>query len=496
MQQSAQLTPNCLPFSILCPRFMTALDERSSPWRSIWISIVMQFMVGIQTSIYYMSMWPYLSLIDSTATVDFLGWVIAACSLGCSIANPLFGYWNQKTMSIKAPVILGMLMMIIGQGIFALLPLLSSYQKYVMLGARLLTGFGAGTLSVLRAYAATASVPKDRLRAVSLGTAGYVLGLSFGPAIQAVFTPIGEYGARVGILVFNMYTVPAYFMVVLSVISCFVIQFLFKEEYAGIISEEDKEGNPYMVIPNFDIVPALICIYLWVVSCMVATNIEVISTPWSVSMYNWKDSDAVLYNGLFQTASCLVSSGMSALIGYTRIGNIEKRKQIIFGITVFLLFHVFNYPWPFYPGPLDYVPEGKNTTEIGGCLRSYTWCKDTVRVPFPIYFTCFVFFFGISFPFTGSPSATLYSQILGPRKQGTMQGLHSFGGSLAQFIAPIITTYLFKVSGYQYVMVIQIFTLGFALLLTLVFYRRLVPLKMKPPQGKAAKYKDGVFYTM
>ncbi|PIO73604.1 hypothetical protein TELCIR_04423 [Teladorsagia circumcincta] len=53
-----------------------------------------------------------------------------------------------------------------------------------MMVARVVTGFGAGTLSVLRAYAATASVPRDRLRAVSLGTAGFVLGLSFGPAIQ------------------------------------------------------------------------------------------------------------------------------------------------------------------------------------------------------------------------------------------------------------------------------------------------------------------------
>ncbi|RCN35826.1 hypothetical protein ANCCAN_18295 [Ancylostoma caninum] len=146
-----------------------------------------------------------------------------------------------------------------------------------------------------------------------------------------------------------------------------------------------------MVIPKFDVIPALICIYLWIVSCMVATNIEV-----------------------------------------------EKRKQIIFGVTVFLLFHVFNYPWPFYPGPLDYVPEGI----------------------------------------------------------GMMQGIHSFGGSISQFVAPILTTYLFKVSGYKYIMVTQICTLGLALLLTVVFYKRLVPLKMKPALGKAAKYKNGVFYTM
>lgn len=45
-------------------------------------------------------------------------------------------------------------------------------------------------------------------------------------------------------------------------------------------------------------------------------------------------------------------------------------------------------------------------------------------------------------------------------------------------------------------MVTQICTLGLALLLMTVFYKRLVPLKMKPALGKAAKYKNGVFYTM
>ncbi|KHJ96798.1 hypothetical protein OESDEN_03233 [Oesophagostomum dentatum] len=221
-------------------------------------------------------------------------------------------------------------------------------------------------------------------------------------------------------------------------------------------------------------------------------------------MYNWKDSDAVLYNGIFQTSSCLVSSCMSFIIGYTRIGKIEKRKQIIFGLSVFLSFHVLNYPWPFYPGPLDYIPiveltfhgMRQNSSEVGGCLPIYDWCANTVRVPFPIYFICFVFFFGIAFPFTGSPSGTLYSEILGPRKQGMMQGLHSFGGSVSQFIAPILTTYLFHHSGYRYVMVVQICTVTFALLLVIIFYKRLVPLQMKPLPGKSAKYKNGVFYTM
>ncbi|KAK6009271.1 hypothetical protein OSTOST_25825 [Ostertagia ostertagi] len=82
------------------------------------------------------------------------------------------------------------------------------------------------------------------------------------------------------------------------------------------------------------------------------------------------------------------------------------------------------------------------------------------------------------------------------RKQGTMQGIYSFGGSIAQCMAPILTTYLFEYSGYKYVIVTQICTLGLAHVLIIAFYHRLVPLKMKPVPGKAAKYKDGVFYAM
>ncbi|VDM83278.1 unnamed protein product [Strongylus vulgaris] len=139
---------------------------------------------------------------------------------------------------------------------------------------------------------------------------------------------------------------------------------------------------------------------------------------------------------------------------------------------------------------------GHNSSEIGGCHPSYDWCAETVRVPLPIYLICFIFFFGTAFPFTGSPSGALYSEILGPRRQGMMQGLHSFGGSISQFIAPIVITYLFHHSGYKYVMVVQICTIGLALLLVIAFYKRLVPLRMKPPMGKYLFHHTGYKYVM
>lgn len=49
-----------------CFSYASETDEKSSPWRSIWISIALQAMVGIQISIYFMSMWPYLSSVNNT----------------------------------------------------------------------------------------------------------------------------------------------------------------------------------------------------------------------------------------------------------------------------------------------------------------------------------------------------------------------------------------------------------------------------------------------
>lgn len=98
-------------------------------------------------------------------------------------ANPIYGYWNQKTMSVKWPVITGFLIAAVGQLWYALLGFFGNV-KWFMLCARFLTGLGVGNIAALRVYAAMASTPKDRMRAISFGTGGFVLGFSFGPVIS------------------------------------------------------------------------------------------------------------------------------------------------------------------------------------------------------------------------------------------------------------------------------------------------------------------------
>lgn len=86
-------------------------------------------------------------------------------------------------MSVKWPAITGFLIAAVGQVWYGLLTVATNV-KWLMLFARFFTGLGVGNIAALRVYAATASTPKDRMRAISFGTGGFVLGISFGPVIS------------------------------------------------------------------------------------------------------------------------------------------------------------------------------------------------------------------------------------------------------------------------------------------------------------------------
>ncbi|KAK0414256.1 hypothetical protein QR680_007231 [Steinernema hermaphroditum] len=481
--------------------FTKELDSRKSPWLSLWLSNFVQFLCGIQFSIYFTSMWPYLSGLDESATLDFLGWVVAAYSVGQTIASPVLGWWNQKTLSTKHPTAFGLLASAAGNLVYALLPSFHSNIRYIMIAARFVTGFGSGNLGVLRAYTSTASTAADRNKAISMGIAGFVLGLSVGPAIQSVFTPVGKQGFHIGPVIFNMYTIPAYIMVIISLFAIGLLYTVFSENYAGILSKEDRSSDPFTVLPKFDPIAAGICIYLWFMQNSVSTNIEVMASPLTIVMYSWTDAQAVLYNGLIQTVCCLISVAFYWVLGYTRIGKIDKRKLIFFGIFMFSIYHVINMPYPFYSGPLKYIPHDTNSTvqdtsKHGGCYDRYTWCSYYVKVPMWLYIASATICFGIAFPFVATPTGTLYSEVLGPRNQGMMQGLFAFFGSVSRCISPLLSTIVFEKTGYLWPTSGQLALLLIGMALILVFRNRLVPLTIVPKTGVATRYKKGIFYRL
>jgi MFS transporter, ceroid-lipofuscinosis neuronal protein 7 len=81
---------------------------------------------------------------------------------------------------------------------------------------------------------------------------------------------------------------------------------------------------------------------------------------------------------------------------------------------------------------------GSSKEEQVGCDRQrFSWC-DSVRPLSPIYFyICFILFIGIAFPNINVTLNTLFSQIIGPRRQGTHQGFLQMSGGMARMAGPV-----------------------------------------------------------
>uniref|UniRef100_A0A0N5C5K7 MFS domain-containing protein n=1 Tax=Strongyloides papillosus TaxID=174720 RepID=A0A0N5C5K7_STREA len=362
-------------------------------WYSIILAYVMMYFCGIHISVYFTSMWPYLSTLNPDVNIDVLGWIVAAFSIGQTIGSPVFGFWSQKTSSTRHVVCCGIFFTIIGNLIYATLPNFSSNCVVEwMVVSRLIVGFGSGCLGTLRAYVATSCLPNDRRRVVALGIASFVLGLSSGPAVQAVFTPFGDYTGKFFLgFTINMYTAPPLAMIILSIAAIIFFHFSFVETYVGIMKKVDLNDDEVAIkIPKYDKIAVCVCIYLWFAQQSVSTNIEVIAAPLTISMYSWNDEEAILKNGLFFSLACLLSVTNYLIQAFTFVGKIDKRKLIVFGLSSFIIFHIINYPYPFYGGHLDPIKLAPNSTVedtsySGGCSSKYDWCSTMPRVPLILY---------------------------------------------------------------------------------------------------------------
>ncbi|CAA92626.2 MFS domain-containing protein [Caenorhabditis elegans] len=470
------------------------LLDRKTPWKSVYVVSFLLLLTGLQMSIYFTSTWQYLSENDETATVDFFGAILALQALASALTNPLFGYWNQVSSSTRKPIFCACGISAIGNVLYAFAYLAPPFVKWVMLFARFMTGFSPGALGVLRSFIGTASTQEDRMKAVSITNAGFTAGFFLGPTIQICFIPLGKDGFIFGSFVLNMYTSAAVFMSIASIFSILLTYFYLEENYVGIISKEDKTSDPYFVLPKFDRLPVLLLFYMWWLMCGVVC-VESMAAPVTIAMFNWSREDAVLYNGIIQTISCIFTFIVNFSLASTRLKTIDNRLLLLCGLIFFEVFFIFHMPLPFYPGPLD-RPDTMNstTTLIGRC--DFDWCDDTPRVPLPLYLFISSIVIGLGFPLISSTSSSLLSQIIGPRKQGTVQGFFAFTGSFSQFVVSLFSTRLFELSGYKWIMMYHWCIVTVAVFSVILLWRRLVPLKITPTNGEATRYKLGTFYRM
>ncbi|KAI6236503.1 hypothetical protein M3Y95_00164600 [Aphelenchoides besseyi] len=476
-------------------RIVNNKEERTD-WRSIYVATGLSFVGAVQFSLYFSSLWPYLKITDPGITEGFFGVTVALYSMGQVLSAPAFGLWSNRIRQVRQPLNVGLCLMMIGNGVYILMePITFIKNRYILLVSRFLLGMGSGNVALLRTYASTASLESDRSRAIAFVTCGQAVGQVAGPAFQFIFTHFTYPGnGLLGLIHFNLYTLPAYFAILMNVVAIFALHRLFDEKYVGIIEEDEHQtdeaaesqrpSTPTILIP-YDLLAVLICYATRFVDMFARSTLETLGSPFAMMMFGFTEQQAVRYVAFAQgTVGALT---LSVYLLYI-FGNVEKyvhyRIGTILSLALMILFHLITYAWPFLPHYVDKFTENvvsknaSSTMAVGCNATKFEWCNDLTSVNVYVYFTSYILCIGIGFPLLTITLTSLFSKILGPRRQGAQQGIFQSSSALARIVGPLIVTQTYSHSGPRPVWLIEIGVISFVLASWGVCYTRMVPLKM------------------
>lgn len=155
-------------------------------------------------------------------------------------------------------------------------------------------------------------------------------------------------------------------------------------------------------------------------------------------------------------------------------------RSICFGSVIAMIaFCLLTYSWPFIPGQVEF--SDNSTDSDAGCnVTRHSWCKHLSPVNPYLYYAVYILIVGIAFPALNVAIITLYSQILGPRRQGTLQGIFQISGGTARMLGPFVLGNLYAHFGPRMTWNVEIGVLGITVTVWVIFYRKMVPLQMDP----------------
>ncbi|XP_033615804.1 major facilitator superfamily domain-containing protein 8 isoform X6 [Fukomys damarensis] len=428
-------------------------ENYKSRWRSIRILYLTMFLSSVGFSIVIMSIWPYLQKIDQSADASFLGWVIASFSLGQMVASPIFGLWSNYRPR-KEPLIISIFISVAANCLYAYVHVPASHNKYYMLIARGLVGFGAGNVAVVRSYIAGATSLQERTSSMANTSTCQALGFILGPVFQTCFALIGEKGVTWDVikLQINMYTAPVLLGAILGVLNIILILAVLR-----------------------------------------------ILTPLTMDMFAWTQEQAVLYNGII-----LAALGVEAVVVFLGVKLLSKmvgeRALLLGGLLVVWAGFFILLPWGNQFPKIQWKDLHNNSipnTTFGeimiglwkssredhnklptGCPIEQAWCLYTPVIHMAQFFTSAVLI-GMGYSACNVMSYTLYSKILGPEPQGIYMGWLTASGSGARILGPVFISHVYTYLGPRWAFGLVCGIVLLTVTLLGVVYRRLIAFSVR-----------------
>ncbi|KAH7721580.1 Protein Y53G8AR.7 a [Aphelenchoides avenae] len=476
------------------PILMPRPHRAATDWRSIYIITILTFLGAIQMTTLSVNFWPYLKSMDSQGTETFFGYMRSTASIGNMCAAVLAGYCSNLLSDTKPAMIIGKMLAIVACFLYLSVEVFSSGRRFVLLATELFVGFSMGSVGIARAHVAQASTETDRSKAISTVSLAVTIGVSVGPLLSIAFSMIGFPGAQLPFGIhLSLYTAPGFLVVCTSIAGILLLVFCFHGRMDHI---KDDTGADHLAIKKpidkavkpkakFDKVAVLLCLLTRIGMGMTLLVQMTLSGPYLQAAFQWTGQDLVFYNS--------ISHGLSGLMGVAwslaymlRIGanRIPERWAVMAGISIFAIFYLITFPWPFLTRTIAYevletVQTGNGTyasvVRVPGCSSRLTWCSTTPAVNVWVYNIAQVLCVGMAMPLWMINLDSLYSKILGPIKQGTWQGIFLVAGDILNVAGPLVMSYIYTQTGPRYIWMFEIAVFSTLVLLWAIFYKRMVP---------------------
>uniref|UniRef100_A0A914I8V0 Major facilitator superfamily (MFS) profile domain-containing protein n=1 Tax=Globodera rostochiensis TaxID=31243 RepID=A0A914I8V0_GLORO len=478
-------------------------EEPHTEWMSIILGSWLAFVSSSQYSLYFTSLWPFMKTLDPSATEASFGVVIAAYSLAQIVAAPLLGFWANRIERLRPPLVLCNVLMFVGSSLYFVVEAFpTGGQTFMLICARFVAGSGAAQISTLRAYVSAASTLEDRSRATAFVTGGVAVGLSLGPAFQIAFSWLSYPGIAlipaVG-LHLSMFNAPALFAACINIVNVVILEQFFHESYIGVLekrrkqkssAEEEKQQNSVPKLPPPDGVALRLCYLLRFTQQFIITNIETIGSAFAMLMFRWGPREVVYYESLSH-----IARGLTALFVYVAyivfdLGKVAKDRPVcLASLLGLLLFHLLTFSWPFLPNDVPELmmlkPDNSSTggkdqlaTMIGCDRQEHPWCDGLKQVDVRLYYALIIVVIGSAFPLINVSMNTIFSAAVGPRLQAKQQSFLMVSGGMGRMLGPILIGVLFTYFGPRLIWIVECILIIFTGVLWVVFYKRLVPLKV------------------
>ncbi|KHJ93735.1 hypothetical protein OESDEN_06349 [Oesophagostomum dentatum] len=391
--------------------------------------------------------------LDSSISASFIGLIMAVSGVGEAVAAPILGYWTNRTGVVIPPLIASVVMSLVGNP--------EIYES---------TDF-SGNRGTYFAYIAAASEPTDRARSMALSGGGALIGLNVGPAVQMLFTWIGSDGIDIGFMRLSMYTAPALLAIVINVACVFLLLIFLNDgldRYNGPDSDtistysiaaaedSDLERNAVKTV-RMDVLAVVVCMWTRAARMLITANVESIGSPFSQVMFGLDNEQVLNYNAMMQGAVGVLTTGMFLVYVFTPYSKwISERLNCLGAMVALLIFHLVTFSWPFLPGQLNCdkyvenendsgrntgsgsIPSPKSKEQLSGTQQGWSWCESLRPINFWLYYIGYPLIFGIALPCLNNSLQSLYSQILGKGRQGTMQGVNQAVGCISRICGPLL----------------------------------------------------------